>query len=365
MAPVWEANHVWLIFVLTILWTAYPTVFGSIASTLSVPLFLAGLGIIVRGAAYALRAGTVSPVEQRRIDMASALSSVLTPFALGAMLGAIASRRVPVGNARGDLLSSWLTPTSILTGAMAVVTAAYLAAVYLAADAVRHDEPELARAFRARAIGSGVLAGALAIGGLIVLRHDARALFDALVGGSGLPGLVVSALAGLTTMGLVAAGRFEPARYSAALAVAAILAGWALAQHPELLPGLTIEEAAAPRDTLLAVTIAVVAGGALVFPSMALLFALTLGGRLRKGDAGPTAADPRDVRGELLAASARGLLVRAAGACLVVGAGMLTIADAGWAHAVGVIALLAFLVLGFLAALPEEASPAAGRADAA
>ena len=121
MAPVWEANHVWLIFVLTIMWTSYPTAFGSIASTLSVALFLAGLGIVVRGAAYALRSGTRTPHEQRQVDTASALSSILTPFALGAAIGGVASGRVPVGNAAGDLWSSWINPTSLITGAIAVV----------------------------------------------------------------------------------------------------------------------------------------------------------------------------------------------------------------------------------------------------
>jgi cytochrome bd ubiquinol oxidase subunit II len=111
VGPVWEANHVWLIFVLTVTWTAYPVAFGSLASTLCVALFIAGLGIIVRGAAYALRSGTADPREIVRIDAASAVSSVLTPFALGAAVGGIASGRVPVGNAKGDLITSWLNPT--------------------------------------------------------------------------------------------------------------------------------------------------------------------------------------------------------------------------------------------------------------
>src|SRR5258708_36304339 len=121
MAAVGEANHVWLIFVLTVTWTAYPTAFGSLASTLSVALFLAGLGLIVRGAAYALRSGTSDPREVRRIDAASAVSSIVTPFALGAAIGGLASGRVPYGNAAGHVFSSWLNPTSILIGALAVV----------------------------------------------------------------------------------------------------------------------------------------------------------------------------------------------------------------------------------------------------
>src|SRR5262249_26882105 len=106
MAPVWEANHVWLIFVLTVVWTAYPTAFGSIASTLSIPLFIAAVGIIFRGVAYALRAGATGARELSAIDTVFSLSSVLTPFALGAAVGGIASGRVPVGNAAGDPFTS-------------------------------------------------------------------------------------------------------------------------------------------------------------------------------------------------------------------------------------------------------------------
>ncbi|MDP9346269.1 MAG: cytochrome d ubiquinol oxidase subunit II [Actinomycetota bacterium] len=353
MAPVWEANHVWLIFVLTVLWTTYPTAFGSIASTLAVPLFIAGLGIVVRGAAYALRAGTSGLREQRSVDTASALSSVLTPFALGAALGGIVSGRVPVGNAAGSLVTSWLNPTSALTGLLAVVTSGYLAAVFLCADAVRLGEGDLVAPMRRRALGAGLAAGALSAAGLLVLREDAYPIYDGLVHGSGLPALIASGVAGVATLGLVVVRRFEPARYTAAAAVAAIVVGWALAQQPELLPGLTIHAAAAPRATLVAVIIAVLAGGALVFPSLALLFRLTLGGTLRGGGAtasGTVAPGPR----ALLDASRHGLLVRAAGACLIAGFGLLTVLDAGWAHALGVAALLGFILLGFLALLPAE-----------
>src|SRR5512146_2806769 len=148
MGPVWEANHVWLIFVLTVVWTAYPAAFGSIASTLSFALFIAAVGIIFRGATYALRSGTSAGHEQRTIDTLFGISSVLTPFALGAAVGGIASRRVPVGNAAGDLFSSWLNPTSIFVGIFAVAAGAYLAAVYLSADARRLGDEDLERRFR-------------------------------------------------------------------------------------------------------------------------------------------------------------------------------------------------------------------------
>ena len=354
MAPVWEANHVWLIFVLTVLWTAFPTVFGSVASTLYVPLFAAAIGIILRGAAYALRSGTSSPGQIRTIDLISAASSVLTPFALGTAVGAVASGRVPVGNAAGDPVSSWLNGTSVVIGVLSVATSAYLAAVFLAADAARRDEPELGLEFRRRALIAGAVAGVLAVAGVITLRADARSLFDDLLGGAGLPGVIVSVLAGIATVVLVWQHRYEVARYTSALAVTGIVAGWALAQSPRVLPGLTLDEAAAPHDTLVVTLVSVIGGGAILFPSLALLFRLVLGGRLGYGATEPAGGvTARSV----IAASGRGLLGRAAVACLIAGFGFLTVAEAGWAHAIGAVALLAFVVLGTFAAVPDFVSP--------
>ncbi|HEX4187539.1 MAG TPA: cytochrome d ubiquinol oxidase subunit II [Solirubrobacteraceae bacterium] len=347
MAPVWEANHVWLIFVITVFWTAYPTAFGSIFTTLSLPLFIAAVGIIMRGAAYALRSGTDKPVELRSIDMLFSISSLLTPFALGACVGAIASERVPAGNAIGDRFSSWLNPTSILVGVLAVATSSYLAAVYLAADATRSGDPALERAFRARALGSGLLTGAIAVGGLAVLHSDAHSLYHQLVAGDAVITLIVSILAGSATLALVFERRFEAARYSAALAVAAIIAGWALARWPTLLPGLSVQQAAAPHDTLVALVVAVLAGAAILFPSLALLFRLALTGRFDT-----TLAAPKISTGELLSASMPKLNARVAGACLIAGVGLLNVAEASWAHALGVLSLFAFIVLGFLALVP-------------
>ncbi|MHB8242065.1 MAG: cytochrome d ubiquinol oxidase subunit II [Solirubrobacteraceae bacterium] len=349
MAPVWEANHVWLIFVLTVLWTAYPRAFGAIASTLSIPLFIAVIGIILRGAAYALRAGAKSAAEQRPIDAVFAVSSILTPFALGTMIGAIASRRVPVGNAAGGLFSSWLAPTPILVGVLAVATSAYLAAVFLAADAARLGERELEVGFRRRALGAGVIAGALAIAGLVVLHSDAHALFHRLLHSAALGALIASILAGSVTLELVRRRRFELARYSAAVAVAAVIAGWALAQSPTLLPGLSVRGAAAPHDTLVALVVAVIGGGAILFPSLALLFRLVLKGRLDHG-ASSSAGMRGPGAGSLLSVSAGGLLVRLAVVCLLAGFGFLSIAEAGWAHLLGALALFGFLISGFLVA---------------
>ncbi|MHB8234777.1 MAG: cytochrome d ubiquinol oxidase subunit II [Solirubrobacteraceae bacterium] len=357
MAPVWEANHVWLIFVLTVTWTAYPTAFASIASTLSVPLFIAAIGIIMRGASYALRAGAETARERRRVDLVFAFSSVLTPFALGTIIGGIAAQRVPVGNAAGAMFSSWLNPTSIMVGVLAVTTSAYLAAVFLAADARRVSradarEDDLVSALRLRALLAGLVSGAVALAGLIVLHSDAHFLYTRLWHGGALAAVIASALAGLPTLALVLRSSFELARYSAAVAVAAVLAGWALAQRPLLLKGLTVQQAAAPHDTLVLVVIAVLAGATILFPSLALLFRLVLAGRLGYGPGAERR--PLAAAASVLGASRTGLLGRVAAACLLAGFGFLTVAEAGWAHAIGAVALLAFLPCGFLAVAPER-----------
>jgi cytochrome bd ubiquinol oxidase subunit II len=281
MSPVWEANHVWLIFVLVIIWTAFPVAFGSLFSTLSIPLFLAAIGIIFRGTAFALRGQAATINEARVLGAVFALSSVLIPFFLGAAIGGVASGRVPVGNAEGDLVTSWLNPTSVLIGVVGVLTGAYLAAVYMAGDSQRAGLDDLVRAFRARALGAGVVTGVVALAGLLVLRDDARDLYDGLTSGGGLALVIVSGLAGLATMALVWAGRYGLARVTSAAAVAAIVVGWLLAQKPYILPpDLTLNQAKASDATLSAVVIGVAAGMVILAPSLWFLYRLVLQGRL-------------------------------------------------------------------------------------
>jgi cytochrome bd ubiquinol oxidase subunit II len=281
MSPVWEANHVWLIFVLVMVWTAFPVAFGSITSTLVLPLFLAAVGIIFRGTAFALRGQAATISEARTIGATFALSSVLVPFFLGAALGGIASGRVDVGNAAGDAVSSWLNPTSILVGVIAVLTGAYLAAVFMAGDSRRAGLPDLEEAFRVRALGAGAAAGLVAIGGLLVLRDDARSLYDGLTSGGGLAMVIVSAIAGIVTLALVWTRRFGLARVTSGAAVAAITVGWALAQDPYLIPNeLTLEEAAASDATLTALVVSVGLGMLVLVPSLWYLYRLVLQGRL-------------------------------------------------------------------------------------
>jgi len=285
MSPVWEANHVWLIFLLVILWTAFPEAFGSIMSTLAVPIFLAGLGIVLRGGAFALKGEAATIAEARALGATFALSSVLVPFFFGAAVGAIAAGNVPVGNAAGDELTSWTGPTSILVGLLSVAAGAHLAAVFLGADSRRAERPDLVRAFRVRALGSGAAAGALALAGLVVVESDAPELFDGLTSGLGLVCVVVSGLAGVVTLVLEWSERFELARLTAAAAVVAIIAGWAAAQEPYLLPpSLTVSEAAAPDATLAALLIASALGMLLLIPALIWLFRLAVSGRLAYED---------------------------------------------------------------------------------
>jgi cytochrome d ubiquinol oxidase subunit II len=285
MSPVWEANHVWLIFVLVVLWTAFPEAFGSIMSTLAVPIFAGALGIILRGGAFALKGEAATVAEARALGATFALSSVLTPFFFGTAAGAIAAGEVPVGNAAGDQWESWTGPLPIIVGLIAVATGAHIAAVFLGADAERAGRGELVRAFRKRALGSGVVAGALAVAGLIVASSEAPDLYDGLTSGAGLACVIGSAAAGLVTLWLEWRERFEVARYTAAAAVGAVVAGWALAQEPYFLPpGLTVEEAAAPDETLLALLIAATIGMALLVPALVWLFRLALSGRLAYED---------------------------------------------------------------------------------
>lgn len=348
MAPVWEANHVWLIFILVVTWTAYPTAFGSVYSTLAVPLFIAAVGIILRGAAYAMRSGAPPDRESEgAIGFLFGASSVITPFALGAAIGGIASGRVPVGNAAGDPTTSWLNPTSITIGALAVATSGYLAAVYLAGDATRSANHELPRAFQLRALVMGLVSGVLAVAGLLVLRSDARALFDDLTSGAGLIAVLVSAGAGVVTLALVRAARYGPARVSAALAVAAIVAGWGIAQSPDILPGLTVHAAAASHATLVALLISIALGLIVLVPALVLLFGLVLSGRF---DEPVPAVEDRPVRRPAIGQrSVAGVAV----ALFVVG-GTLTFLGEGVVLAIGVITLAAFVVVGVAELLRPE-----------
>lgn len=274
LTPVWEANHVWLIFVLVILWTAFPSAFSAIFTTLYVPIALAALGIVLRGAGFAFRKPLEGLAARRAAGATFALSSVLTPFFMGTVVGAIASGNVPAeGN--GDAFSSWLQPLPLLTGAMFVATGAYLAAVFLVGDARRAGEADMERYFVRRALAAGAVAGVAAAAGLIELHAEARYVFDRLVD-QGLPLVILSVLCGVGLLVALLRGGGLLLRPLAAGAVVTVIWGWAVAQFPYLLPtSLKIGEAAAPDSTLNVVFIVFAAAAVLVLPSLGLLYALS------------------------------------------------------------------------------------------
>ena len=274
IAPIWEANHVWLIFVLVVLWTAFSGAFAAVVSTLYVPLTLAAFGMIARGAAFAFRKSITTLGMRRFLGACFALSSLATPYFLGAVVGGVASGRVPPGIAAGDVVTSWVNPTSVLGGVLAILVCAYLAAVFLCADARREGAEDIADQFRLRALGTAALTGLVGIAGLFVLRADAPLLFDGLTGRA-LPVVGLSVVAGVGALVLLATRRYVPARAASALAVTAILVGWALAQYPYvLLPEVTIEEAARGRATLVAMLVALIGGALLLVPALAYLYIL-------------------------------------------------------------------------------------------
>jgi cytochrome d ubiquinol oxidase subunit II len=274
IGPVWEANHVWLIFVLVVLWTGFSTAFEAIFSTLLIPLSLAALGIVLRGSGFAFHKTARRLAGRRLAERIFGVSSLLTPFFMGTVIGAIAAGKVPVGNAAGDPVSSWLNPLSLVIGALFVATSAYLAAVFLVSDARRAGAVDLERYFVRRALAAAVVAGALAVAGIVALHADARFVYDGLTS-EGLPLVVVSLVAGAGVLVLLRRGAPRGARPLAVVAVAAVVWGWGVAQHPYLLPQvLTIDAGAAPAATLTTLLIVFGVAVVLVVPSIALLFTL-------------------------------------------------------------------------------------------
>ncbi len=274
IGPVWEANHVWLIFCLVVLWTAFSEAFAAIGLTLFVPLTLAALGIVLRGSGFAFRK-VVATTDQRRLFGAIfASSSVIVPFCMGAIVGGIASGRVPAGGAGGDTWSSWLNATSVLGGIMAVVVCAYLSAVFLVSDARRHHDEFLAGYFRRRAIGAAVAAGVIAIAGIFVLHAEDTYLFHGLLSRA-LPLVILSGLCGVGALALLLRDAHRGARLLAIGAVASIVLGWGVAQWPYLLPQtLEIDAAAAPDPTLWSVLVVFAAAVVIILPAIGLLYTL-------------------------------------------------------------------------------------------
>jgi cytochrome d ubiquinol oxidase subunit II len=273
IGPVWEANHVWLIFALVLTWTGFPSVFAAVASTLYIPLTLAALGIIGRGAGFAFRKVSTTLERQRLFGAVFALSSLITPFFLGAAAGGIASGRVPPGLAAGDPITSWVNPTSVVAGLLAVGVGAYLAAVFLTWDAQR-DAPDLVDGLRRQALAAGLGVGVLAVVGLIVVAADAPGLEDGLRTAPAAVLVGLSVLAGVVSLVLLGARRYLAVRLTAGLAAATVIWGWGLAAYPRLLPGVTVDDAAAVPAVLHATLAVTIVGMLLLIPSLGWLFLL-------------------------------------------------------------------------------------------
>jgi cytochrome d ubiquinol oxidase subunit II len=281
IAPVWEANHVWLIFVLVVAWTAFPPAFSAVMSTLYIPLALAVLGIVLRGSGFAFRHALPGPLHGPATRVFG-VSSVLTPFFLGTAVGAIASGQVPADGG-GDPTGSWIGFLPLLTGTMFVAAAAYLAAVFLTHDAGASGDEDLQRYFARRALVAAAVAGAAALAGVFALHADAEFVYDGLTN-EGLPLLVLSAICGVGAIALLAWGLsrgFDQRisllmRASAVGAVVTVVWGWFVAQHPYMLPtSLTIEEAAGASASLTAVIVVFAIAAVVILPSLALLYVLS------------------------------------------------------------------------------------------
>jgi cytochrome d ubiquinol oxidase subunit II len=274
VGPVWEANHVWLIFTFVVLWTCFPEAYASITLTFFVPLSLAALGIVLRGAGFAFRKAVLRTRDQRNFGAAFAISSVIVPYCLGAVAGGIASGRVPAGGEAGDPWTSWVNPTSIVGGLLFVAVAAYVAGVFLVWDAHRLSDDSMVTYFRLRALGAAVVAGLVAVVGVFVLREDATYVFDGLTSRA-LPLVLVSVVAGAGALLLLRRRPHRGARFAAVTAAGALVLAWGAAQWDYLLPtSLTVSAAAAPDGTLTAVLVAAALAVALIVPAQAMLYTL-------------------------------------------------------------------------------------------
>jgi len=306
ITPVWEANHVWLVFALVIFWTGFPGAFAAVMSAVALPIWLAVGGVVLRGAGFAFRKEVRGITLQRAAGATFAFSSLLTPFFMGTVIGALAAGQIPAGASRA-ILPAWTGATSLLIGFLFVGACGYLAAVYLIGEAAGRGDRGLETYFTRRAQAAGLVTGALSLAILAELHGSDPALFRHLTGRA-LPLVIIAAVTGVAVVALLTAGRKRGARPLAALGVAAVIWGWGVAQYPTLLPGtpVTLSNAGAPHATLVALVVLFVAIVLIVGPSFGLLFALQgrealqhEGGEiaLAPGGAGPRAAGPGDAPG--------------------------------------------------------------------
>lgn len=273
ITPVWEANHVWLVFALVIFWTGFPDAFAPVMTVAAQPIWLAAAGIVLRGSGFAFRKEISRPGLQRVAGATFAISSLLTPFFMGTVIGAIATGRVTAGGHAS--LAVWTSPTALLTGFVFVTACAYLAAVYLVGEANRRGDCRLESYFARRAQVAAIVAGILSLGALAELHASNAALVHGLTGRA-LPLVITTGVCGLVVIALLLIERPRGVRVIAALGVAALVWGWGVAQYPVLLPGttVTLANAGAPHTTLVALVILFIVVAVLIAPSFILLFAL-------------------------------------------------------------------------------------------
>ncbi|WP_330308580.1 MULTISPECIES: cytochrome d ubiquinol oxidase subunit II [unclassified Streptomyces] len=280
MEPVWETNNVWLIFVLVITWTGFPVLFETVFSAMWLPLALAAVGLVLRGAGFALRKPTRRLARRRVYGAVFAVSSLLTPFFLGAAIGGIATGQVAPGT--NATAHAWANGTSVIAGLLTVAATAFLGAVFLTADARRFNAPDLVGYFRLRAWCSlGVLA-VLAVVGLAVTHNDAPYVHDGLTSGIGLAFVLVAVVSALATAGLLYRTATGWARVTAVGSVALVVLAWGLAQRPYLIPtSLTVSQAAGASTTLRWLMLVTVIAVVLVGPPLVLLYRLDTRGVLQ------------------------------------------------------------------------------------
>ena len=271
IGPVWEANHVWLIFALIILFNGFPAAFGALSRALTVPMLLALLGIVFRGSGFIFRAYAIGSDSLREYaGTVFALASTATPFFLGASVGAISTGTLqfsPDGRFRGDYATDWLCPLSTYTGVMAVGMCAYLAAVYMTREASLHD-PSRLTAWRGRALATGIWIGILAWLGLVMTWLEAGDLWNSLLSRAW-PVILVSLITGTGSLFALKSQRFQFANLMAASAVGSVIYGWGLAQYPYFIRhDILIEKSMAPDFVLWAMAICILAGSVLLFPAL-------------------------------------------------------------------------------------------------
>jgi cytochrome d ubiquinol oxidase subunit II len=284
ITPVWEANHVWLIFDLVIFWTAFPHAYAAVMTALALPLWLALGGIVLRGAGFAFRKEVTQLGQQRAAGAVFAFSSLLTPFFMGTVVGAIATGAVPADPTHA-ILSAWTSLTSLLIGFLFVAACGYLAAVYLVIEAGRRGDRNMKAYFTRRAQAAAIVAGLLSLDALVEF-HNSDPMVYARLTGRALPLVMLAGVCGLAVLALVTAGRLKGVRVIAALGVAAVIWGWGVAQYPVLLPGteVTLTSAGATQATFVALVAVAIVAVLLVVPSFALLYTLQGRRMLGQGD---------------------------------------------------------------------------------